>query len=208
MRFVIASCLAFFVSCQDYTMNGIEKRQPQMLVHPEEIDFGRLDAGAESGHESFVIINTGDEDLKIFAPDLVSGNVRFEIDEYDQEEITIEGGDLLEVNVYYTPSTYETNGAYVYVEGNDDENQSVNVLLTGGGDAPVMSVTRLVSQLGSDPLKTYADLNNPRMPSPTTLDVFHARSWLNEFAPANMSVRERAQDASDEANTRQGRAWH
>ena len=72
MRFVIASCLAFLIGCQDYTMMGVEKRQPQMLVHPTEIDFGRLDAGTETGHETFVIVNTGDEDLLIFAPDSVS----------------------------------------------------------------------------------------------------------------------------------------
>jgi len=141
VRFVIASCLTFLVGCQDYTMNGIEKRQPQMLVHPQEINFGRMDAGTETGHESFAIINTGDEDLTIFAPDLVSGNFRFDIDEYEEDEITIAGGDLLEVNVYYNPETFESNGAYVYVEGNDEENQSVNVLLTGGGDAPVIDVT-------------------------------------------------------------------
>ena len=141
MRLFIASCLTFLFGCSDYTMNGVEKRQPQMLVHPQEIDFGRLDAGTETGHETFVIINTGDEDLTIFAPDLVSGNLRFEIDEYGSEEIMIAGGDLLEVNVYYNPETFETNGAYVQVEGNDEENPDTQVLLTGGGDAPIMSVS-------------------------------------------------------------------
>ena len=129
-------------------MNGIEKRQPQMLVHPTEIDFGRLDAGTETGQESFVIVNTGDEDLTIFAPDLVSGNLRFEIDEYESEEIVIPGGELLEVNVYYNPETYETNGAFVYVEGNDESNPDTQVLLTGGGDAPVIDVTPLEFDYG------------------------------------------------------------
>ena len=141
MRLLALTLLASLMGCQDYTMNGIEKRQPQMLVHPSEIDFGRLDAGTESSHESFVIVNTGDEDLTIFAPDLVSGNVRFEIDEYDQEEYVIPGGELLEVNVYYTPETFETNGAYVSVEGNDESNPDTKVLLTGGGDAPVIDVS-------------------------------------------------------------------
>ena len=148
MRLLAFSLLASLFGCQDYTMNGIEKRQPQMLVHPQEIDFGRLDAGTESGHESFVIVNTGDEDLLIFAPDLVSGNVRFEIDDYDSEEIVIPGGELLEVNVYYTPETFETNGAYVSVEGNDELNPSVQVLLTGGGDAPVIDVSPLEFDYG------------------------------------------------------------
>ena len=142
------SLLAFLFGCQDYTMMGVEKRQPQMLVHPQEIDFGRLDAGTETGHETFVIVNTGDEDLKIFAPDLASGNFRFEIDEYETDEITIAGGDLLEVNVYYNPETYETNGAYVSVEGNDEENPDVQVLLTGGDDAPVIDVSPLEFDYG------------------------------------------------------------
>ena len=136
-----ASLLTFLIGCNDYTVAGVEKRQPQMLVHPQEIDFGRLDAGTESGHETFMIVNTGDEDLEIFAPDLVSGNVRFEIDDYDEEVITIEGGAFLEVNVYYTPETFETNGGYVSVEGNDESNPMVQVLLTGGGDAPVIDVS-------------------------------------------------------------------
>lgn len=119
-----------------------------MLVHPQEIDFGRLDAGTESGHESFVIINTGDEDLTIFAPDLVSGNYRFEIDEFENEEIVIAGGDLLEVNVYYNPETYETNGAYISVEGNDESNPSASVLLSGGGDAPLIDVSPLEFDYG------------------------------------------------------------
>ena len=141
MRTLLSFLLMLCVGCQDYTMNGIEKRQPQMLVHPQEIDFGRLDAGTEAGHETFVIVNTGDDDLIVFVPDLVSGNTRFEIDEYDSEEVTILGGELLEVNVYYTPETFETNGAYVSVVGNDEDNPEAMVLLTGGGDAPVIDVS-------------------------------------------------------------------
>ena len=148
MRTLLSILLLFSLGCQDYTVSGIEKRQPQMLVHPEEIDFGRLDAGTETGHETFVIVNTGDDDLLIFTPDLVSGNARFEIDNYDEDTITIPGGELLEVNVYYTPETFETNGAYVSVEGNDESNPDMKVLLTGGGDAPVIDVTPLEFDYG------------------------------------------------------------
>ena len=148
VRLLQASCLTLLIGCQDYTMNGVEKRQPQMLVHPQEIDFGSLDAGTESGQESFVIINTGDEDLRIFTPNLVSDNVRFEIDEFENEEYVIAGGDLLEVNVYYTPETFETNRGHVSVEGNDEDNPSISVLLAGYGDAPVMSVSPLEFDYG------------------------------------------------------------
>ena len=112
-----------------------------MLVHPQEIDFGRLDSGTESGHETIVIVNTGDEDLLVFPPSLVSGNTRFVINDQGTETITIPGGGLLEVDVYYTPETFETNGAYVSVEGNDENNPLVQVLLTGGGDAPLIDVS-------------------------------------------------------------------
>lgn len=141
MRFLSTSLLTLLLGCTDYTMNGVEKRQPQMLVHPAEIDFGNLDAGTETGHETFTIINTGDEDLIIFAPELVSGNTRYAIDSFTEETITIAGGELLEVNVWYNPETFETNGAYVSVEGNDETNPDTKVLLTGVGDAPVIDVS-------------------------------------------------------------------
>lgn len=141
MRFLSTSLLTLLLGCTDYTMNGVEKRQPQMLVHPAEIDFGNLDAGTETGHETFTIINTGDEDLIIFAPELVSGNTRYAIDSFTEETITIAGGELLEVNVWYNPETFETNGAYVSVEGNDETNPDTKVLLTGAGDAPVIDVS-------------------------------------------------------------------
>tara|TARA_B100001250_G_scaffold344906_2_gene314094 strand:+ start:460 stop:1995 length:1536 start_codon:yes stop_codon:yes gene_type:complete len=131
--------MALTIGCTDYTVAGIEKRQPTMLVHPEQIDFGNLESGQESGWESFVVINTGDDDLTIFAPDLVSGNTRFGLDPLDNEYV-IPGGELIEFNVYYNPETYETNGAYIEVDGNDEENPHSKVLLVGAGDAPVMDV--------------------------------------------------------------------
>ena len=148
MRLFHISALALLLGCQEYTMNGVEKRQPQMLVHPLELDFGRLDSGTETGHKTFLIINTGDEDLTISSPDLVSGDFRFEIDYIDTETITIAGGDLLEVNVYYNPETYETNEGHVSIEGNDEDNPSIDVLLAGGGDAPVMTVSPLEFDYG------------------------------------------------------------
>jgi hypothetical protein len=114
-----------------------------MLVHPQELNFGRLDVGTQTGHKSFVVINTGDEDLTILSPVLVSDNLRFEIDGATEETITIAGGDLLEVNVYYNPETYETNGAKVSIEGDDESNPFSQVLLSGGGDAPVIDVSPL-----------------------------------------------------------------
>ena len=60
-------------------MVGVEKRQQEILVHPTHINFGHLISGQESGVDNFTIINTGDDDLEIFSPVLVSGNDRFSL---------------------------------------------------------------------------------------------------------------------------------
>ena len=52
-------------ACTDYTMNGVKQREPEILVHPIQINFGHLTSGLESGIESFSVINTGDGDLII-----------------------------------------------------------------------------------------------------------------------------------------------
>jgi len=119
---------------------GIEKRQQEILVHPAHLDFGHLDAGSESGNDIFSVINTGDEELKIFSPVLVSGNTRFSL-ETDQEEYTIEPGELLDFEVTYIPETYESNGAFVEIISDDPDEPVSQVTLEGHGDAPVMTVS-------------------------------------------------------------------
>ena len=69
--------LMFGLACNDYSVVGIKKQEADILVHPTHLDFGHLASGLESASESFAVINTGDEDLTIFAPELISGNNRF-----------------------------------------------------------------------------------------------------------------------------------
>ena len=57
-----------------------------------------------------------------------------------EEEIIIEPGELVSLEVVYTPETYETNGSFVRIESNDEETPLIDVLVVGEGDAPVMSV--------------------------------------------------------------------
>ena len=73
--FYIIFCIIF--ACTDYTVQAVEKRQPSILVHPTHINFGHLHSGYQTETETFTIINTGDEDLVIYKPDLVSGNTRY-----------------------------------------------------------------------------------------------------------------------------------
>tara|TARA_A100001515_G_scaffold145001_1_gene151248 strand:+ start:105 stop:1664 length:1560 start_codon:yes stop_codon:yes gene_type:complete len=131
--------LLSLLACNDYLVAGIEKRQQEILVHPEHINFGHLKSGHESGQDTFQIINTGDKELKIFSPELVSGNSRFTLNA-SEELYVVEPGELLEFEVGYTPATYESNGAYIEIIS-DDEDEPVSVItLEGYGDAPVMTV--------------------------------------------------------------------
>jgi len=125
--------------CNDITLTKVQSRDPDILVHPEMIDFGRLNSGLESGIESFAIINTGDEALLLEPPRLIDGSTRFALS-WD-ETLEIEAGELVEVQLYYTPLTYESNGAIVEVVSNDEDEPEIVVLIQGGGDAPVMVVT-------------------------------------------------------------------
>ena len=132
--------ILWLVGCNDYTMLGIEKRQQEILVYPEHINFGHLVSGQEQKTETFQIINTGDEDLKIFAPVLVSGNDRYDM-LTDQEEYIIEAGELLEFFVDYEPETYESNGGYIEIVSDDEDEKISTVTLEGYGDAPIMFVS-------------------------------------------------------------------
>ena len=123
-------------------ISGIEKRQPEILVHPQHINFGHLEAGFESGNDNFMVINTGDEDLTILSPFLISGNDRFSLEETD-EEYVIQGGEFLEFEVTYEPKTYESNGAYIEMQSSDEDEPLVKVTLEGHGDAPVMTINPL-----------------------------------------------------------------
>ena len=147
MRKIFLLGLLFLIGCSDYTVAGIEKRQQEILVHPEHIDFGHLESGFEAGYDTFQIINTGDKDLIIFAPVLVSGNDRFEM-VTDEETYTVGAGELLEFEIGYIPVTFEHNGAYIEIISDDEDEPLSMVTLEGYGDAPVMTVTPEVFDYG------------------------------------------------------------
>jgi len=129
----------FTFACSDYTIAGVEKRVAEILIHPNHLDFGHLISGMESGSESFAVINTGDEDLTIFAPELVSGNNRFSFSTA-QGTYVIPPGGLEEFDVMYTPETFESNGGFIEIVSDDLDEATSVVSLEGYGDAAVISV--------------------------------------------------------------------
>ena len=132
--------ISSFLGCADYSMIGIEKRVPEVLVHPTHLDFGHLESGVAQDQKYFTITNTGDEDLWITSPILISGNDRFDIVGAPQEDFVILGGEMLQIDVSYIPETFESNGGYIEFETDDEDESVLTVTLEGYGDAPVMTV--------------------------------------------------------------------
>jgi len=139
LTWIVVLFLISTTGCNDHVLSKVQSRDPEILVHPEIIDFGRIESGQETGIQSFAIINVGDETLLLNPPTLIDGSLRFSMS-WD-ETLEIQAGGLVEVEVYYEPETYESNGAIVEIVSNDEDEPEVVVLLQGGGDAPVITVT-------------------------------------------------------------------
>ena len=58
--------MSILTGCTDSVLMKVENRQPEILVHPSEINFGNMVSGHESGYENISIINVGEENLIIF----------------------------------------------------------------------------------------------------------------------------------------------
>ena len=135
-------------ACNDYALKNELKTGPELVVYPENIEFGHLRSGIESGQEVFAVINAGDEDLIISHPELVSNSINFSLDHISQENYTIAPGDTQEFNVYYTPETFESGEAIINLVSNDEDENQFELPVTGFGDAPVMTITPEVFDYG------------------------------------------------------------
>ncbi len=126
-------------ACSDYTMVGKPSEQ-DILAFPEHINFGHIVSGYETGVEEFTIINSGQRDLIINTPVLVSGNDRFSLGSIPDQEWVIPPQENIVFEVSYVPETFEVNGAHIEVSSDDPDEPLVTVTLEGYGDAPVMTV--------------------------------------------------------------------
>lgn len=131
--------LLFIFSCVESSLIKVVDVKPQIVVHPQSLFFGHIQSGHESGEEMFSIMNTGNSDLYV-DPILMDGSRRYEIPEFENDQLLIQPGEILDVPVAYLPITYEHNGAVVKVLSNDEENPEIHVLLEGYGDAPKIEV--------------------------------------------------------------------
>jgi hypothetical protein len=140
MKWLAIFSLGFVtLGCSDHMISKVQPNEQDILVHPEHINFGNLVSGEESGQDTFAVINTGDHELTILTPVLVSGTDRFSF-LAEGDGYVIEEGELIEFEVGYIPETFESNGAYIEIESDDPDEPMVKVTLEGYGDAPVMVV--------------------------------------------------------------------
>lgn len=137
MIYFVFLCL---LSCSDYAIKNDMRTGPELVVYPDNINFGNLISGQETGESSFAIINAGDENLLITKPELTPG-IKFSLDNNLHEEYTIAPGDSVNFNIYYDPTTYESNVSYVLFSSNDEDKPYYELQVQGEGDAPLVSIT-------------------------------------------------------------------
>lgn len=130
----------FVFSCVESSLIKVVDVKPQIVVHPQELFFGHIVSGHESGEEMFSIMNTGNSDLYVDTV-LMDGSTRYDIPDFENDQLLIQPGEILDVPVSYLPITYEHNGAVVSVLSNDEENPEIFVLLEGYGDAPKIKIS-------------------------------------------------------------------
>jgi len=141
-------CAVIFIltGCSDHTIAKIDIKEPKLLVHPERLEFGNLVSGEETSKQSFSIINVGDATLYVVSPIFVDGSPNFILS--DPGEIELAPGTLVDVFVEYEPKTYEENDGLIQISSNAVNTANVDVVLTGNGDAPVMSVEPQIYDFG------------------------------------------------------------
>ena len=127
--------LLVMTACNDTMLTKVIDSKPEIMVHPTEIFFGHVKSGHETEQDFFSIINVGNATLYV-EPILMDGSTRYNIPDYENEELILQPGEILDVLVDYAPITYEHNGAVVKVISNDEENDEIFVTMEGYGDAP------------------------------------------------------------------------
>jgi len=134
--------LLTLLACADYSM--VEIKEPEIIIAPDTLDFGHLLSGFESLEKEITIANGGTQDLIVDYLQIFGENYSTEL-----EGFVVPAGGWHQIDVSYTPLTFEHNEGYVdiYLPG---ENTPVDtVWLTGNGDAPLINLNPLSVDFGT-----------------------------------------------------------
>ena len=132
-----ASC-TMLVSCSDYEIHKIVEKAPNIVVTPASHSFGHLDARYDSDSVDITIKNIGNETLSIdsIKIDTIGGDFKLT----DLEDFSLHPSQSEVITLSYDPETYRTDDAKITINSNDPDEPSVDVLIVGYGDSPVIHV--------------------------------------------------------------------
>ena len=153
------------IGCNDGSLHYVKEIKPDIIVHPQVIDFGHLLSGQEAGQDRVTVINAGNSELFLDEFLLNDPNGRYTL---SYEEVNVlQPEEIIDITIDYIPETYETNPATLSIISNDEETSHIDVQITGWGDAPVLKVFPEDNDLGqlfigcdTDDQITFMNLGN------------------------------------------------
>lgn len=134
----LSSFLLLILGCSDYALHEKVDQDPEIEVSPVKHDFGALNSGYETGEIAISISNVGTDTLSIDDVYLLDGNSNFSLSTLESDSLS--PGESTDLIVKYRPSTYETKSDIISIWSNDEDEEEVQVILDGAGDAPVITV--------------------------------------------------------------------
>lgn len=130
--------LASITGCSDYKLSKVKVYEPNIVVTPEEHDFGTLYSGFETGVVEVVVTNTGNDDLEIDNVYLMGPS---DITFFPALPSIMTPGQQETITVTYIPESFQVDSAMLYILSNDPDTELIEIPLLGQGDAPVIEVT-------------------------------------------------------------------
>jgi hypothetical protein len=144
-------CVIVLGGCSDYSLTKHElppaEPTPTIEVSPSVIDFGSLNADGEVSLKSITIKNVGEDTLNLSSVNVASPSSVYTISNLTEDDL--EPGEETYIVVLFNPETYSDNVNSVIVKSDDPDNEVVSVMLSGGGDAPVIEVTPEEEDMGT-----------------------------------------------------------
>lgn len=170
LTFVAAGCSDYTVTTDKGYQGGVsDEGQPDIVVDPEEVDFGDVPVDTTSAPDTssqvVVVSNEGDADLHIEDIYLADETAPFTVGAISS--VLIQPGGTAQFTVTFTPVTAADSSTKVEIESDDPDEPLTEVKLTGTGVAPVIDVvpadydfgTLYIGCTGEEPL-TISNVGN------------------------------------------------
>ena len=125
--------LLSLLACQDISL--VEQKEYGLIIAPDLIEFGHLLSGHESASDEINIANASSEEIVVDHLEISGDNFSAILDGF-----VVQPGGWHQIDVGYTPITFEHNEGVVDIYLQGQEGPDFSVLLDGYGDAPVINI--------------------------------------------------------------------